>query len=53
LDEDARTAHAGKCASSRAITAIGVASLAEKMGCPNEENTKGKRLEWVFNTYIQ
>jgi hypothetical protein len=53
MDEDARTAHAAKCASSRAITAIGVASLAEKMGCPNEENTKGKRLEWVFNTYIQ
>ena len=47
-----RSTHAAKCACDRSIGAKTLASLAEKMGCENEETTKLKRLEWIFNLYI-
>jgi hypothetical protein len=52
MDAAERSTHAAKCSADRSITAKAVATLADKMGCPAEENTKGKRLEWVFNEYI-
>ena len=52
MDGAERSTHAAKCSGDRSITAKAVATLADKMGCPAEENTKGKRLEWVFNEYI-
>jgi hypothetical protein len=52
MDAAERSTHAAKCACDRSIGAKTLASLAEKMGCENEENTKLKRLEWIFNLYI-
>ena len=52
MDEDARKAHALKCDSDRSIQAPEVSSLAAKMKCPEEENTKRKRLTWMFLDYI-
>jgi hypothetical protein len=52
MDAAERSTHAAKCSADRSISAKAVAALAEKMGCSAEENTKGKRLEWVFNEYI-
>jgi len=52
MDAGERSTHAAKCSADRSIGAKTVASLAEKMGCSAEENTKSKRLEWVFNEYI-
>ena len=52
MDAGERSTHAAKCACDRSIGAKTLASLAEKMGCENEENTKLKRLEWIFNLYI-
>ena len=52
MDGAERSIHATKCSGDRSITAKATATLADKMGCPAEENTKGKRLEWVFNEYI-
>ena len=43
-----RESHATKCTAERGITAKDVQALAEKMGCPAEENTKLKRLTWMF-----
>jgi hypothetical protein len=52
MDAAERSTHAAKCAGDRSIGAKALASLAEKMGCDDGQNTKLKRLEWVFNTYI-
>ena len=52
MDAAERSTHAAKCSADRSITAKTVASLAKKMGCPADENTKGKRLDWMFTEYI-
>jgi hypothetical protein len=52
MDAGERSTHAAKCSADRSIGAKTLASLAEKMGCDADQNTKLKRLEWVFNTYI-
>ena len=52
MDAAERSTHAAKCAGDRSIGAKTLASLAEKMGCDADQNTKLKRLEWVFNKYI-
>ena len=52
MDAAERSTHAAKCACDRSIGAKTLAGLAEKMGCDADQNTKLKRLEWVFNTYI-
>ena len=40
--------HAVKCTSDRAIKAADVTSLAGQMGCPEDNNTKRLRLEWML-----
>ena len=52
MDETDRSAHAAKCSVDRSISAKSVTELAKKMGCPIDENTKAKRLHWVFVSYI-
>mgnify|MGYP007086555388 CR=1 FL=1 len=52
MDGAERSALATKCSADRSITAKAVASLADKMGCSTDENTKAKRLEWMMNEYI-
>jgi hypothetical protein len=52
MDGAERSAHAAKCSADRSITAKAVSSLADKMGCSADENTKAKRLEWIMNEYI-
>ena len=47
-----RSTHATKCSVDRSISAKSVTELALKMGCPTDENTKAKRLHWVFISYI-
>ena len=50
MDEAAREAHAAKCTKDRAINAASIQVLALKMRCPEMENTKGKRLAWIFKS---
>jgi hypothetical protein len=50
MGEAARKAHAAKCNHDRSIRATEVTSLAEKMGCPQDENTKAKRLAWMLQS---
>jgi hypothetical protein len=51
MGEAARKAHAAKCNGDRSIRATTeVSSLAEKMGCPQDENTKAKRLAWMLQS---
>ena len=52
MDETDRSAHAAKCSVDRSISAKSVTELALKMGCPTDENTKAKRLQWVSISYI-
>lgn len=48
MDAVAREAHAVKCNNDRTIRAADVTTLAAKMGCPADENTKAKRLTWML-----
>ena len=50
MDEAAREAHAAKCSKDRAINAAFIQVLALKIRCPEMENTKGKRLAWIFKS---
>ena len=52
MDETDRSAHTAKCLVNRSISAKSVTELALKMGCPTDENTKAKRLQWVSISYI-
>jgi hypothetical protein len=50
MDEAAREAHAAKCSKDRAINAASIQVLALKIRYPEMENTKGKRLAWIFKS---
>ena len=50
MDDAAREAHATKCNADRAIKAAAIQVMALKMRCPETENTKGKRLSWIFKS---
>ena len=50
MDDAAREAHATKCNADRGIKAQSIQVIALKMHCPETENTKGKRLMWIFKS---
>ena len=50
MDDAAREAHATKCNADRGIKAQSIQVMALKMRCPETENTKGKRLLWIFKS---
>ena len=50
MDDAAREAHATKCNADRGIKAQSIQVIALKMHCPETENTKGKRLLWIFKS---
>ena len=50
MNEAARLAHAVKCSADRGIKAPDVTALAVKMACPQEQNTKEKRLKWMLKS---
>ena len=51
MDTSERATHAGKCAKDSNIKAKDVSALAQKMKCPDEENTKLKCLVWIMGAF--
>ena len=48
MDDEAKEAHAAKCASDRGIKATAVKDMAVKLKCPDEHTTQTARLAWIF-----
>ena len=48
MNNNEKTKHAKKCAEERVIKGPAVLDVAKKLGCPADNNTKYKRLLWMF-----